>query len=141
MRRRSEQGFTLVEVLVAVVIMSLGVVMLSNSLGGGAKAYSRVDGKVRAWMVASDKLVEMQVYQQYPPTGTNNSTEERFGETWAITTIVSEGPFPDTRRVDIEVGPDPEFGQDEQIYWIQSSLIGKPHQQTQSGADDGEEAP
>lgn len=123
---RSESGFTLVEVLVALVVLSLGVVMLANSIGGGARAYSRVDDKVRAWMVAADKLVELQVYQQYPAVGTDDSRVERFGETWNVRTRVSAGPYPDTRRVDIEVGPEVGFGEESAIYWSQMSLIGKP---------------
>ena len=142
MMRLSSGGFTLVEVLVALVVMSLGVMMLANSIGGSAKAYSRIDDKVRAWMVASDKLVELQVYQEYPPVGTNDSTEERFGETWAVRTRVSNGPYPDTRRVDIEVGPEAGFGEEGRIDWTQSSLIGKPQAAVQgSGAQDQDSSP
>ena len=129
----ADRGFTLVEVLVALVVMSLGVIMLANSIGGSAKAYSRVDDKVRAWLVASDKLVELQVYQEYPAVGTNDSREERFGETWAVRTRISNGPYPDTRRVEIEVGPDGGFGEESPIYWTQSSLLGKPQASVESG--------
>ena len=98
-------------------------------------AYSRVDDKVRAWMVASDKLVELQVFQEYPAVGTNDSREERFGETWNVRTRVSNGPYPDTRRVDIEVGPEAGFGEESLVFWTQSSLLGKPQAAVQAGGN------
>lgn len=135
MTRRSSHGFTLVEVLVALVIMASGVMMLSASIGGSANGYARIDDKTRAWMVAADKLVELQVYQQFPSVGTRDDRVERFGRDWRVRTTVSNGPFPDTRRVDIDVGPEAGFAEDEAIYWTQSSLIGKPYESGNAGED------
>ena len=129
----ADRGFTLVEVLVALVIMASGVMMLSASIGGSANGYARIDDKTRAWMVAADKLVELQVFQQFPPVGTNDETVERFDRDWRVRTTVSNGPFPDTRRVDIDVGPEAEFAEEEAIYWTQSSLLGKPYESTAAG--------
>lgn len=121
------KGFTLIEVLVALTVMSLTVVMLVDAISGSADQYGRVDAKIQGWMVASDKLVELQVYQEYPNVGRNDSFVERFGKSWNVTTIVAEGPYPDTRRVDVEVGMEAAFGAEQTVLWSQRSLIGKPH--------------
>lgn len=122
-----QRGFTLVEILAAVAVLVLGVAVLTESLGGAARAYERLDDKTRAWQVAADKLVELQVYQEWPGTGTSDSRVERFGQQWKIRTRVSQGPFPDTRRVDIDVGPVPAQSRDDwAIYYSLASLLGKP---------------
>ena len=100
-----QKGFTLVEVLVAVSILALVMVTLGQSMGATARAYTNINETHLGFLVASDKLVEMQVYQQWPSTGTSDSEVSRNGRDWWIETTVSEGPYPDTRRVDIEVGP------------------------------------
>lgn len=123
---RTERGFTLLEVLVALVVLTAAVTILSQALGGAVNTQNRLEEKTRAFQVAGDKLVELQVYQEWPSTGTGDSRIERFGRTWRIRTRVSEGPYPDTRRVDIDVGPQPKNGEDWAIHYSLASLLGKP---------------
>lgn len=122
----TQRGFTLVEILVALVVVMMGVVVLSQSLGGAASAYTWLDERTRAYMIASDKLVEMQVYQQWPSTGTQDEVVERNEERWRVRTRVSNGPYPGTRRVDIEVGPEPAFGREPHTSHTLSSLLAQP---------------
>lgn len=119
-------GFTLLEVMVALVILVLAMMSLSQTLGVATGSYARLDDKMQAYQLASDKLVELQVYQKWPSTGTQDDRQDRFGRTWKIRTKISTGPYPDTRRVDIDVGPVPKTGQDWSIYYSLASLIGKP---------------
>ena len=99
---KRQGGFTLVEVLIAVSILALVMVVLGQTMGSTARAYTNINETHLGFLVASDKLVEMQVYQQWPSTGESDSTVTRNGREWWINTRVSEGPYPDTRRVDIE---------------------------------------
>lgn len=124
--RSRPHGFTLVEILVALMILAGAAIVLADTFGASAVAYNRLDNTTRAWLVASDKLVEMQVLQQYPGVGRNDEVVERHGERWRVRTRISNGPYADTRRVDIEVGPVSEPGQPEQVYWSIFSLLGKP---------------
>lgn len=121
-----QRGFSLIEVMVALVVLMMGAVVLSQSLGGAASAYSWLDQRTRAYMIASDKLVEMQVYQEWPGVGTQDETVERNDERWRVRTRVSDGPFPGTRRVDIEVGPVAEFGREAHTSHTLSSLLAQP---------------
>jgi len=123
---KTERGFTLVEVLVALTILAAAITVLSQTLGGAADIFNRLERKTQGYQVASDKLVELQVYRQWPNTGTNDDRVERFGHTWRIRTEVSAGPFPDTRRVDIAVGPQPRGDRDWAITYSMASLLGKP---------------
>lgn len=123
--RGQQRGFTLLEVLVAVSILALVMVTLGQSMGITARAYTNINDTHLGFLVASDKLVEMQVYQQWPSTGTSDSEVTRNGRDWWIETTVSEGPYPDTRRVDIEVGLLQGDDKGGMTYHL-ASLIGKP---------------
>ncbi len=123
---KTEYGFTLVEVLVALMVLAAAITVLSQTLGGAADIFNRLESKTQGYQVASDKLVELQVFREWPGTGTSDDQVERFGQTWRIRTEVSEGPFPDTRRVDIQVGPRPEGDEDWGITYSMASLLGKP---------------
>lgn len=133
---RKSRGFTLVEVLVAVVVLSLAAVVLANAFGSSAMGFSRMQERTEAWLLASNKLVEMQVYQQWPNVGVQDDTQEVEGIEWRIRTRVSPGPYPDTRRVDIEVGPEPE-GADFFVTYSQGSLIGMPFTGTGTNGSQG----
>ncbi|MBQ25406.1 type II secretion system minor pseudopilin GspI [Alcanivorax sp.] len=122
---KRQQGFTLVEVLIAVSILALVMVVLGQTMGSTARAYTNINETHLGFLVASDKLVEMQVYQQWPSTGESDSTVTRNGREWWINTRVSEGPYPDTRRVDIEVGMMQDDDEGQMAYHL-ASLIGKP---------------
>ena len=123
-----QHGFTLIEVLVAVMILAGVMVTLGQTMGATARAYSNINETHLGFLVASDKLVEMQVYQQWPSTGTSDSEVTRNGRDWWIETQVSEGPYPDTRRVDINVGL-MQAGEKGGMAYHLASLIGKPAEQ------------
>lgn len=123
--RRRQGGFTLIEVMLAVAILALAMVALSQTLGASAKAYLNIDATRRAYMVAADKLVELQVYQKWPNVGTSDDTVSRGDRKWWVRTKVSAGPYPDTRRVDIDVGPI-KNDQHRPLEYTMASLIGKP---------------
>lgn len=122
---RRQQGFTLVEVLVALAVLVAAVVVLAQSLGGAASAYTWMEERTDAWLIASDKLVELQVYHEWPSTGTQDETLERDDKRWEIRTHVSDGPWPGTRRVDIEVGPEDSGHTSHTL----TGLLGRPGQE------------
>lgn len=124
--RADARGFTLVEVMVAVVVLGLAAVALANAFGSSARGFARMEERTAAWLLASDKLVEMQVYQQWPEVGIQDERRQVEDRQWLIRTRISPGPYPDTRRVDIEVGPEPGFGADFYVVFSEASLLGKP---------------
>lgn len=122
---RRQGGFTLVEVVLAVAILALAMVALSQTIGASARAYLNIDGTRRAHSVAADKLVELQVYARWPSVGITDDTVTRGDREWWVRTEISAGPYPDTRRVDIDVGRIKD-DQHQRLMYSMASLIGKP---------------
>lgn len=122
---KTQRGFTLVEVLLALAVLSLAMIALGQTLGASAVAYRNIDDTRLAYMVAADKLVEMQTFQLWPENGEQDDRVKYGEREWWVQTKISDGPYPDTRRVDIDVGPlidDEEMG----LAYSLASLIGKP---------------
>lgn len=111
--RRTPRGFTLIEVLVALVVFVAVALALDSTMTSNVVSTTRLEEKTLAGWVASNKLVELQVYQRWPENGRQDDEAEFAGRTWFVRTEVGDGPFPDTRRVDIEVGPKPDAAMEE----------------------------
>ncbi len=102
---RVDRGFTLIEVLVALAIFVAVALALESTMGANVGGQSRFEEKTLATWVASNKLVELQIYQRWPGIGRQDDEARLGNRDWFISTVVSEGPYPGTRRVDISVGP------------------------------------
>lgn len=105
---QSTAGFTLIEVMVALAIFVAVALTLDSTMGANIRGVTRYEEKTFAMWVAANKLVELQVYQKWPGNGRQDDEAEFAGRKWFIETTVSNGPYPDTRRVDIAVGQRPE---------------------------------
>lgn len=105
---RRARGFTLIEVMVALAIFVALAMALDSTMTANVRGVTRFEEKTLAAWVASNKLVELQVYQRWPAIGRQDDESEFAGRQWFIETEVGNGPFPGTRRVDIAVGPRPE---------------------------------
>lgn len=106
--RRAARGFTLIEVMVALAIFVAIALALDSTMSANVRGVTRMEEKTLAEWIASNKLVELQVYQKWPGNGRQDDESEFAGRKWFVETEVADGPFPDTRRIDISVGPKPE---------------------------------
>jgi len=101
-------GFTLLEVLVAMAIISLGLIGVFSSLNQMLGATALLRDKTLATWVATDRITEMRVTGEYPDAGERNDTVEMAGTEWAYTIKVSKIPDLEMRRLDVTVS----FGDD-----------------------------
>lgn len=105
-RTLRQNGFTLVEILVSLAILSIMLGALIQSAGANASNAGRLRDRAVAEWVASNRLAEMQLSQSFPETGSRNGDEEMFGTRWYWKTIVQKVEDEDLRRVDVEVRRD-----------------------------------
>lgn len=99
----SETGFTLIEVLVALAVMV--TVMSALVLAGTTRVenVSYVRDRTIATWIASDRLTELRLEQQWPDTGMRDGEVESVGRTWQWRAEITSTPNEHIRRVNVTV--------------------------------------
>ena len=98
-----QQGFTLIEVLVALAIVALALMAgtsVSASLNHNAQ---RQSDAMLAQICADNALVQLRLSQQLPSVGVTNIACEQASQTFDVALTVSTTPNPAFRRVDAQV--------------------------------------
>lgn len=103
MRPRDELGFTLLEMLVALTVLSVAVLALVNLAGENIRSESMIEARVFANVVAENRAVEALTSLQSPAPGAANGTEEAANRIWRWMRKVSTTLDADILRVDIQV--------------------------------------
>ena len=78
-------GFTLLEVLVALVIIGLGMMAVFDQLSQMLTTAARLRDKTFATWIAEDRITELQVNGQYPKVGDQSDEVEMAGADWTYT--------------------------------------------------------
>jgi len=101
--RASARGFTLIEVLVAVVVLALSLTVLIVSGARNADAASHLHDKMLALWVAHNRLTELELQPTWPATGESNGDADMGQEKWRWRVNVRETEDAHLHRVDIDV--------------------------------------
>lgn len=97
------KGFTLVEVLVALSVLSIAVVALIKVQGESAAAASAARARLLAQIVAENQMVEVVSAVEAPVAGTTTGEARLAGQVWSWTQEVAETGDRDITRIDIAV--------------------------------------
>ena len=98
-----QQGFTLIEVLVALAIVALSLmagVRVSTSLTHNAQ---RQSDAMLAQICADNALIQLRLSQQLPSVGVTHVSCEQASQTLDVALTVNTTPNPAFRRVDAQV--------------------------------------
>ena len=101
--RRRIRGFTLLEVLVALVIVSLGMIAVFGQLNQMLSASARLRDKTLAHWIAVDQITELQALGAYPKVGESSDEVDMARATWTYTVKTSQIGDLAMRRVDVTV--------------------------------------
>jgi len=82
-RRRLQKGFTLLEVMVAVAVMSMGIVGALQLFSGSLRLAGEADRQTRA-MVLGRSLIDEALWRSILEEGTQTGQEGEY--TWTVTT-------------------------------------------------------
>ena len=105
MRARTARGFTLVEVLVALVIVAIGMSALLSSMNSSADTASYLREKTFAQWIGLNQLATTRLAAKLPSKGTTNGELDYAGRHWAWQQEVTEQDFPGVLRIDVRVQP------------------------------------
>lgn len=103
MKRNRQNGFTLIEVIVALGVIALAMVALIAGAGEHADRATYLQQRTLAHWVAMNKVAEFQLSPDWPRTGTTKGRAELAGRQWRWEAEVSRTDDPDVRRLDVKV--------------------------------------
>ena len=102
-RRHLFAGFTLLEVLVAMVIVAVGMMGVHKLLNEYVKTSAGIEERTLASWIATNKLTELAIGPTWPPLGDYDEEVEFANRQWRCEVLVSETEVTNLRRVDVAV--------------------------------------
>jgi general secretion pathway protein I len=99
----STRGFTLVEVLVALAIVSIALMAALRAAGQGTQAAGELRLRLFASWVAENRLAEHRARGDWLPLGIARGTQSQGGIVLAWREEVVSTPHPAFRRIDVFV--------------------------------------
>jgi len=101
--QRTKCGFTLVEVLVALVVVSLGMLAVIQAVTQTASNSTYMRDKTIAHWIAMNRVTQVRLEQQAPKVDETSDEVEMAGRKWRWTMEVTQTPVDTVRRIDITV--------------------------------------
>ncbi len=106
---KSQRGFTLIEVLVALVIVALGMSALLETLGSAADTATWLRDKTFAQWICFNQLATLRLVGSVPSPGTTDGELDYANRHWRWRQIVTpaddSGLFPGIERVEVKAEP------------------------------------
>lgn len=102
-RSNSPRGLSLVEVLVALLILALTLATASQAISGWLRGSQRQADQLRAQWCADNALTALRLARQMPGTGSSTQDCAQAGELMQVRLEVNPTPNPAFFRVDVQV--------------------------------------
>lgn len=106
--RRAEpaaRGFTLLEVLVALVLLAVALLALVRVAGMSTASFDGARERALAGWVADNALAELRLEPALPETGRREGRARMASRSWQWRLVVAPTEVPGIRRVDVDVWP------------------------------------
>lgn len=101
----STRGFTLIEVMAALIIVSLGMFAVIQAVSQTASNTSYLRDKSVAHWVAMNRITDLRLAPKPPAVGETNGEVEMAGSRWRWSSRVVQTDVPSMRRIDVGVAP------------------------------------
>lgn len=101
-----QQGFTLLEVIVALGIVAVGILAVSKSMSGHARTLIEAEDRMIGYWVAANQLEYERIVRSVPVTGEKSGRVDMAERTWFYSQTTSTTADPRLFRIDINVYTD-----------------------------------
>jgi general secretion pathway protein I len=118
---RRHPGFTLIEVLVALVIVAVGMSVLMGALSSSARTVVYMQDKTFAEWAALNQLALVRIglqQGQIPPTGTTNGDFDYGNRSWHWRQDVVASQVPGINLINFKVRPKEIKGGDDDSWYV-----------------------
>lgn len=119
-RRARRDGFTLVEMLVAMAVFGLSAMALLNLAGENTRSAARVESRTLGGVVADNLVVEAVIAPSLSD-GVSNGRTNLAGRDWSWTRTVAPTDVADIQRVEVRVSNDEGQAADRTAFRARSS--------------------
>lgn len=102
-RRRSEAGFTLIEVLVALLVFALVATAATQVGSQYIGSYERIRDKTLATWIADNRMNELRLADRFPDISQTSRDQDYGPYRWKVLTDVQGTQDPTIRRVEVTV--------------------------------------
>lgn len=103
--RAQASGFTLIEVLIALVIVALAAAAAMEAVSGAADEATRLRDRSFAQWIALNQIAEQRLQTTRPANGETKGTVEFAGQRWEWKQIIQPMELNGLRRLDVSVRP------------------------------------
>ncbi len=100
---RRDRGFTLIEVLIALVIIAISLTGMAVTMGTMLDNAATLRERTYASWIAQNRIVEMRLANTVPETGRTSGEVEYANTFWEWRAEVSETGVENLFRIDVEV--------------------------------------
>jgi general secretion pathway protein I len=100
---RRAGGFTLLEVMVALAIVSIGLIAVFNGIIQMAHSTATLRERALADWIAMNQISEIRISGDFPGVGSFDGSTDFAGREWRWEANVSETGVTDLRRIDLAV--------------------------------------
>lgn len=102
-RTLSQRGFTLIEVMAAVVVLAMALAAIIAGFSRQANLSSELRDRTLAMLVARNRMAEITLAPEFPETGESDGEQSFADSDWEWSTEVTETQDPALRRIDLRI--------------------------------------
>lgn len=102
-RSLRQDGFTLLEVLIALAILAIGFAAAMRAVGMATNAASTLQQRTLAHWVAQNQLAELRARHLWPEIGESSGDAEQASQHFVWRQTVSGTATPEFRRIEVKV--------------------------------------
>lgn len=118
---KKQNGFTLIEVIVAVTVIAVGMAAVIKTIGTVTRNTALLSERTVAMWVAQNALAEFELDINNNAQEESEGSEKMIGIEWHWTKIIEDTQDPGVRRVEFQVRQDED--EDSQVYATLVTLL------------------